>query len=160
MGYARSLIVGLMASQTIAVAAIAGGRTNASETSAVVHRQRENSSENTTKDNRASVVTPLDRVATAVDSAESSHGTDIGMWRADPSGPQGPMQVSEAAAMDVGGAIGSIWRRIAQLDELIWRSYINVTVIGRMRLPPIIGAAVTWTHGSGRDGHLKSSSSA
>ena len=70
------------------------------------------------------------------------------------------MQVSEAAAMDVGGAIGSIWRRIAQLDELTWRSYINVTVIGRMRLPPIIGAAVTWTHGSERDGHPKSSSSA
>jgi hypothetical protein len=42
-------------------------------------------------------------VATAVDGAESSHGTDIGMWRADPSGPQGPMQVSQAAAIDVGG---------------------------------------------------------
>ena len=33
----------------------------------------------------------------------SSHGTDEAMWRADPSGPQGPMQVSEAAAVDVGG---------------------------------------------------------
>jgi transglycosylase-like protein with SLT domain len=103
MGYARSLIVGLIASQTIAVAAMAGGRTNASETSAVVHRQRENSSENRIKDNRVPAVTPLDRVATAVDGAESSHGTDIGMWRADPSGPQGPMQVSEAAATDAGG---------------------------------------------------------
>jgi len=46
---------------------------------------------------------PLDRVAFAVDGAESSHGADEAMWRADPSGPQGPMQVSEAAAVDVGG---------------------------------------------------------
>jgi Transglycosylase SLT domain len=46
---------------------------------------------------------PLERVADAVDGAESSHGTDPAMWRDDPSGPQGPMQVSEAAASDVGG---------------------------------------------------------
>lgn len=45
----------------------------------------------------------LDRVAFAVDGAESSHGADPGMWRADPAGPQGPMQVSRAAALDVGG---------------------------------------------------------
>jgi hypothetical protein len=45
----------------------------------------------------------LDRVAFAVDGAESSHGTDPGMWRADFSGPQGPMQVSDAAAIDSGG---------------------------------------------------------
>ena len=45
----------------------------------------------------------LDRVAAAVDGAESSHGTDPRMWRADPAGPQGPMQVSAAAAFDVGG---------------------------------------------------------
>jgi hypothetical protein len=45
----------------------------------------------------------LDRVAAAVGGAESSYGTDPGMWRADPLGPQGPMQVSAAAAADVGG---------------------------------------------------------
>ena len=45
----------------------------------------------------------LDRVASAVDGAESSHGADPAMWGPDPSGPQGPMQVSEAAASDVGG---------------------------------------------------------
>lgn len=45
----------------------------------------------------------LDRVAFAVDGAESSHGADEAMWRIDPAGPQGPMQVSEAAATDVGG---------------------------------------------------------
>lgn len=46
---------------------------------------------------------PLDRVAYAVDGAESSHGSDQGMWRLDAQGPQGPMQVSAAAASDVGG---------------------------------------------------------
>ena len=54
-------------------------------------------------DARLTPVTPLDRVATAVDGAESSHGKDIAMWRPDPFGPQGPMQVGEAAATDVGG---------------------------------------------------------
>jgi hypothetical protein len=45
----------------------------------------------------------LDRVASAVDGAESSHGADLRMWRPQPNGPQGPMQVSAAAALDVGG---------------------------------------------------------
>ncbi|HEU0157458.1 MAG TPA: lytic transglycosylase domain-containing protein [Stellaceae bacterium] len=45
----------------------------------------------------------LDRLAFAVDGAESSHGADPRMWRPDPDGPQGPMQVSAAAAADVGG---------------------------------------------------------
>jgi len=45
----------------------------------------------------------LDRVAFAVDGAESSHGADPGMWRSEPDGPQGPMQVSAAAAADAGG---------------------------------------------------------
>jgi hypothetical protein len=45
----------------------------------------------------------LDRVALAVDGAESSHGADLRMWRPEPGGPQGPMQVSAAAAFDVGG---------------------------------------------------------
>jgi Transglycosylase SLT domain len=49
------------------------------------------------------VANPFDRVAYAVDGAESSHGANQAMWRADPSGPQGPMQVSAAAASDVGG---------------------------------------------------------
>lgn len=45
----------------------------------------------------------LDRIAFAVDGAESSHGVDTRMWRSAPDGPQGPMQVSAAAAADVGG---------------------------------------------------------
>jgi hypothetical protein len=50
-----------------------------------------------------SISAMLDRVAYAVDGAESSHGQDLTMWRSDPSGPQGPMQVSGPAAADVGG---------------------------------------------------------
>jgi hypothetical protein len=45
----------------------------------------------------------LDRVANSVDGAESSHGSDPRMWRSELDGPQGPMQVSAAAASDVGG---------------------------------------------------------
>jgi hypothetical protein len=45
----------------------------------------------------------LERVAFAVDGAESSHGTDLRMWRPELNGPQGPMQVSAAAATDLGG---------------------------------------------------------
>ena len=45
----------------------------------------------------------LDRIAYGVDGAELSHGGDPGMRRPEPNGPQGPMQVSAAAATDVGG---------------------------------------------------------
>jgi transglycosylase-like protein with SLT domain len=45
----------------------------------------------------------LDRVAFAVDGAESSHGADPAMWRPGFDSPQGPMQVSTAAAVDAGG---------------------------------------------------------
>ncbi len=49
------------------------------------------------------LVGDLDRVAFAVDGVESRHGADQRMWRPEPNGPQGPMQVSAAAALDVGG---------------------------------------------------------
>src|SRR5712691_10429645 len=45
----------------------------------------------------------IDRVAFAVDGAESSHGADPRIWRFEPNGPQGPMQISAAAAADTGG---------------------------------------------------------
>src|SRR6201993_3989797 len=74
----------------------------------------------------SNLASPLDRVADAVDGAESSHGADLAMWRPDPSGPQGPMQVTEAAATDVGGGDRfdttqnrSIGR--AYLAQLYWR---------------------------------------
>jgi transglycosylase-like protein with SLT domain len=45
----------------------------------------------------------LDRITFAVEGVESRHGTDLRMWRPEINGPQGPMQVSAAAALDVGG---------------------------------------------------------
>ena len=48
-------------------------------------------------------VEKLNRIAIAVEGAESSYGRNPLMWRADANGPQGPMQVSAAAALDVGG---------------------------------------------------------
>jgi hypothetical protein len=46
----------------------------------------------------------FDRIAEAVHGVESRYGTDFRMWRLDDlNGPQGPMQVSAAAAFDVGG---------------------------------------------------------
>src|SRR5438105_12609689 len=45
----------------------------------------------------------LERIAYAVEGAESSHGRDPAMWQPNPRGPQGPMQVTHAAALDVGG---------------------------------------------------------
>jgi hypothetical protein len=51
----------------------------------------------------SSTVSALDRVAYAVEGAESSHGADPQMWGSEPNGPQGPMQVSAGAAEDVGG---------------------------------------------------------
>ncbi|MGH7036652.1 MAG: hypothetical protein ACREE1_00725, partial [Stellaceae bacterium] len=51
---------------------------------------------------RPTATQQLDRVAYAVYGAESSHGTNPAMWRPDPAGPQGPMQVTAKAATDVG----------------------------------------------------------
>jgi hypothetical protein len=45
----------------------------------------------------------LDRFSSAVEGAESSNGADARMWRPELEGPQGPMQISSAAASDVGG---------------------------------------------------------
>ncbi len=75
---------------------------------------------------RSSASTPLDRVADAVDGAESSHGADLAMWRPELPGPQGPMQVSEAAATDVGGGdrFDAVQNRAigrAYLAQLYWR---------------------------------------
>jgi hypothetical protein len=81
------------------------------------------------KDERSSAKTALDRVAYAVDGAESSHGEDRAMWSPDPSGPQGPMQVTEAAAADVGGGnrFDPIQNRAIGRDylALLFRRYKN-----------------------------------
>ena len=101
MAYAQSLMIMLLASQASIAAADAADRTILREAAAVVGQHHP--AGYATRDARQTAVTPLDRVATAVDGTESSHGKDTAMWRPDPSGPQGPMQVGEAAATDVGG---------------------------------------------------------
>ena len=101
MRYAQSIIIVLLANQA-AIAAAAAGEPIILRDPAIILGQK-HSKQQATQDARMTLVKPLDRVASAVDGAESSHGKDIAMWRPDPSGPQGPMQVSEAAATDVGG---------------------------------------------------------
>jgi hypothetical protein len=133
MSYTQSLMIALLASQTIAAAAIAGERTRLHEPAAAVTGQR-NSGQHGTK-----VATPLDRVAIAVDGAESSHGQDMGMWRPDPSGPQGPMQVSEAAATDVGGGD----RFDLTQNRAIGRAYL-AQLYGRYKNWPDTIAAYNW----------------
>jgi hypothetical protein len=71
---------------------------------------------------KASHSTELDRVAYAVESAESSHGTNPAMWRAEPAGPQGPMQVSERAAIDAGGGN----RFDIEQNRTLGRAYLNL----------------------------------
>jgi hypothetical protein len=134
--YVQSLIIVLLASQ--AAIAVAGERTTLREPASV--RGQKDSGQHVTKDTRMTAATPLDRVATAVDGAESSHGKDIGMWRPDPSGPQGPMQVSEAAATDVGS--GGDRFDLTQ-NRAIRRAYL-AQLYGRYRNWPDAIAAYNW----------------
>jgi hypothetical protein len=62
----------------------------------------------------------LDRIAFAVDGVESRHGMDLRMWRPEPAGPQGPMQVSLKAALDVGGGD----RFDLRANRLLGRAYL------------------------------------
>jgi hypothetical protein len=62
----------------------------------------------------------LDRIAVAVEGVESGHGADPAMWRRNAAGPQGPMQVSAAAAADVGGGN----RFAAEENRTIGRAYL------------------------------------
>jgi hypothetical protein len=133
MSYTQSLMVALLASQTIAAAAMAGERTGLREPAALVSGQRNYGQHG------AKAATPLDRVAIAVDGAESSHGEDRGMWRPDPSGPQGPMQVSEAAAIDVGGGD----RFDLTQNRAIGRAYL-AQLYGRYKNWPDTIAAYNW----------------
>jgi hypothetical protein len=81
----------------------------------------------------------VDRVAAAVDGAESSHGQDLAMWRLDPSGPQGPMQVTAAAATDVGGGD----RFDTDKNRAIGRAYL-VQLYHRYKNWPEAIAAYNW----------------
>jgi hypothetical protein len=133
MSYAKSLIVALVAGQTIAAAAVAGERAISREPAAVFRGQQYSGQPVT------QTATPLDRVAIAVDGAESSHGEDRSMWRWDPSGPQGPMQVSEAAAADVGGGD----RFDLTQNRAIGRAYL-AQLYGRYKNWPDTIAAYNW----------------
>ncbi len=62
----------------------------------------------------------LDRIVFAVDGIESRHGADPRMWRPEPNGPQGPMQVSLRAALDVGGGDRFDLRQ----NRLLGRAYL------------------------------------
>jgi Transglycosylase SLT domain len=92
--FARSLIVAILLAQAFNLPALAREHISAAAPPAV----RSDTAGRTTV-----TVSLLDHIANAVDGAESSHGQDLGMWRPDLSGPQGPMQISASAARDVGG---------------------------------------------------------
>jgi Transglycosylase SLT domain len=92
--FARSLIVGLLLGQALNAPILA--REHISPAGPTVVRSD-------TAGRTTGTASPLDRIANAVDGAESSHGQDPGMWRPDLSGPQGPMQISASAASDVEG---------------------------------------------------------
>ena len=100
-GCTRLVLIALLVASTISVAQ-AGEHASPTDPNVAVSGAR-SSGPRAIKGLRTNVGTTLDRIVYAVDGAESSHGADLGMWRPDPSGPQGPMQVSEAAAADVGG---------------------------------------------------------
>jgi Transglycosylase SLT domain len=85
----------------------------------------------------------LDRVAYAVEGAESSYGTDPLMWSPDQSGPQGPMQVSEDAAEDVGGGN----RFDARENRALGRAYL-AQMYRRYRSWPDAVAAYNWGPGN------------
>ena len=89
MAYVQSVIIVLLVNQASIAAAVSGERTIVHEPAAIIGQ--EHSGKQPTKNARMTPVTPLDRVATAVDGAESSHGKDLAMWRPNPSGPQGPI---------------------------------------------------------------------
>jgi hypothetical protein len=85
----------------------------------------------------------LDRVAFAVDGAESGHGSNLAMWRPEPDGPQGPMQVSAAAAFDVGGGDRFDMRQ----NRLIGRAFL-AKLYQRYGNWPDAVAAYNWGSGN------------
>jgi hypothetical protein len=100
-GCARFLLAASLVFETVAVAQ--AGERAVPENPVPSTNPVRSPGQRTVKDEQSSSRTALDRIAYAVDGAESSHGADPAMWGSDPSGPQGPMQVTEAAAADVGG---------------------------------------------------------
>jgi hypothetical protein len=138
-GCARSTLIALSVVQTVAVAR-AGERAAPIDPSVAVIETR-SSGQGSIKSIRFSAM--LDRIAYAVDGAESSHGEDLTMWRPDPSGPQGPMQVSEPAAADVGGGD----RFDSTQNRAIGRAYL-AQLYRRYKNWPDAIAAYNWGMGN------------
>ena len=136
MGYTKWLIIALFATQPIAADVEAGERAGLRDAPAM-YGKLAHSDRSAAKN--ADLTGPIDRVASAVDGAESSHGSDLAMWRPDPSGPQGPMQVSEAAATDVGGGD----RFDSLQNRAIGRAYLS-QLYGRYGNWPDAIAAYNW----------------
>jgi len=134
----------LIASTVVEPVAVAqAGERAAPRDPVVLASAARNPAQRAVKDERSSARTALDRVAYAVDGAESSHGEDRGMWGPDPSGPQGPMQVTEAAAADVGG--GDRFDLIQ--NRAIGRDYLAL-LFGRYQNWPDAIAAYNWGMGN------------
>jgi hypothetical protein len=146
-GCARSTLIALSVVQTVAVAQ-AGERTGPIDPSSAVIGTR-SSGQGAIKSIRPSISAMLDRIAYAVDGAESSHGEDLTMWRPDPSGPQGPMQVSQPAAADVGGGD----RFDSTENRAIGRAYLEHLYRRYKNWPDAI-AAYNWGMGN-VDGWVK-----
>jgi len=85
----------------------------------------------------------LDRIAFAVDGVESRHGADPRMWRPEPDGPQGPMQVGAAAAFDVGGGN----RFDLQQNRRLGRAYLAQMFLRYGNWPDAL-AAYNWGPGN------------
>jgi len=85
----------------------------------------------------------LDRIAFAVDGVESRHGADPRMWRPEPDGPQGPMQVGAAAAFDVGGGD----RFDLQQNRRLGRAYLAQMFLRYGNWPDAL-AAYNWGPGN------------
>ncbi len=85
----------------------------------------------------------LDRIAFAVDGVESRHGADPRMWRPEPDGPQGPMQVGAAAAYDVGGGN----RFDLQQNRRLGRAYLAQMFLRYGNWPDAL-AAYNWGPGN------------
>jgi hypothetical protein len=85
----------------------------------------------------------LDRIAFAVDGVESGHGSDPKMWSPNLDGPQGPMQVSAAAAEDAGGGD----RFDEQQNRALGRAYLAL-MYRRYGSWPDAVAAYNWGPGN------------
>jgi len=140
-GCAQSTAIALLVFQTVA-GAQAGERATRQDTP-VATSAATSPSHGTNDGVRSNTGAALDRVAYAVDGAESSHGQDLAMWGPDPSGPQGPMQVSEPAAADVGGGD----RFDSAENRAIGRAYL-AHLYRRYRNWPDAIAAYNWGMGN------------